>query len=175
MNNGSDTGNVALAILATGLNMSIPVLRNFLEEAFEITQQNINPRLAFQMALNRVGYDIDGQILHAKLDRFHSMFASAFGITQGRDWFDDDTSHLLIIPSIVIPRNPTLQMRPNPYRALGNESRDPNTPQAQYTVAAMAWHSCYSAPQSSSEHQFILNRCTAGNSVSQSSSPQHGC
>jgi hypothetical protein len=82
MNNGSQTGsqigNAALTTLATELGMSVPALQRALKDAFDLVQQYIGPRMAFHLALTRLGYNIDGKVLYAILDRFGSIFANLF-------------------------------------------------------------------------------------------------
>jgi hypothetical protein len=88
MNNGSQTGsqigNAALTTLATELGMSVPALQRALEDAFDLVQQYIGPRMAFHLALTRLGYNIDGKVLYAILDRFGSIFANVFDNRQGK-------------------------------------------------------------------------------------------
>jgi hypothetical protein len=81
---GSPTGNAALTTLATELGMSVPALQRALKDAFDLVQQYIGPRMAFHLALTRLGYHIDGKVLYAILDRFGSMFANVFDNGQSK-------------------------------------------------------------------------------------------
>jgi hypothetical protein len=77
---GSYTGKLALATLATDLGVTAGVLRVVLEEAFNIMQDNVigTPGLFLHMALARRGYQIDGQVLYTKISQFRNIFARSF-------------------------------------------------------------------------------------------------
>jgi hypothetical protein len=93
MNEGSSMGNLALARLAAGLGLSPVALKVALEEAFDIMQHNGNAGLSLHMALARLGYQINGQVLYAGLGVLRSNFACTFDGTQGKGFQNRPFEH----------------------------------------------------------------------------------
>jgi hypothetical protein len=93
---GSYNGSLALETLATDLGLTATALKTALEDAHDLLQLYRNPNLALHMALARLGYKIDGQVLYAKLSTFRGLFS---GILGGATGMTNPSSHVFVLTS----------------------------------------------------------------------------
>jgi hypothetical protein len=74
---GTYAGRLALATLATDLGITPDTLKIVLAEAFDFMQNSSggSAKLSLHLALARRAYQIDGQVLYARLNAFRNGFA----------------------------------------------------------------------------------------------------
>jgi hypothetical protein len=86
---GSYTGRLALATLAADLGVTSDVLKIVLTEAFDLMQNHSDGSagLSLHLALAREGYQINGQVLYARLNAFRNVFEEALHVSPGRNQF----------------------------------------------------------------------------------------